>query len=430
MTERQPTPVIHRSVFAKLVAVMLSMAIGLLATIGAFFSFVVTPTLDRSMERVIEEYARVVASTSPDLQTARRLGAQAQVGIRYEGPDGAWATSDDVPTIRQGDNGGTARASGIFPSRATYTVRTPQGGAYLFSWIIGRSVYDAHNRLVILLFVLVAALVFLAHVVLNRLLRPVRWLGDGVARLSAGELDVVLPTTTRDEFGVLTAAFNEMVGRVREMVSARDQLLLDVSHELRSPLTRIKVALELSPPGENRARMAADVAEMEAMISELLELERLRDGRSLKTAGHDVVPILRDIAGSFHDRAPGVAVQAPGGQALATVDPDRVRTVFRNLIENAIKYSLPDSAPVAVLVEQDDRAVTITVRDDGPGIPEADLANVFEPFFRVDRSRSKKTGGYGLGLSICRRIVEAHGGTVSARNQEPRGAVFVVTLPR
>jgi signal transduction histidine kinase len=251
-----------------------------------------------------------------------------------------------------------------------------------------------------------------------------------VARLSAGQFDVVLPRGARDEFGTLAAAFNQMVQRVRDMIVARDQLLLDVSHELRSPLTRLKVALELLPPGERRQQMTADVAEMEIMIAELLELERLRDGRGLQLARQDLLPVLRDVAERFRDRAPGVRLTLGTQELPLDIDVDKLRIVFRNLLENAIKYSLPDSRPVQVSAAADADSVVVRVSDDGPGIPDGDLANVFEPFFRVDRSRSKKTGGYGLGLSICKRIVEAHGGAIAVENNPGRGASFIVSLPR
>ena len=107
-----------------------------------------------------------------------------------------------------------------------------------------------------------------------------------------------------------------------------------------------------------------------------------------------------------------------------------MRTVLCNLLENAVKYSLPDSCAVEMSAAQNGERVIIRVTDDGPGIPDPDMPNLFEPFFRVNRSRSKKTGGYGLGLSISKRIVEAHGGTIGAENHAPRGASFVVTLPR
>jgi signal transduction histidine kinase len=119
---------------------------------------------------------------------------------------------------------------------------------------------------------------------------------------------------------------------------------------------------------------------------------------------------------TFSDFWPGTAPEI-----WAEVDGEKLRVVLRNLLENAFKYSLADSRPVEVVVTTDGEVVIVVVTDDGPGLPADDLHNLFEPFFRVDRSRSKKSGGYGLGLSICKRIVEAHGGR--------RGAEFTITLP-
>src|SRR6185436_11745741 len=225
-----------------------------------------------------------------------------------------------------------------------------------------------------------AFIIFLAYLVLRRSLRPLRALHEGVASLSEGKLDVTVPTQTRDEFGALAAAFNQMVRRISEMLRARDQLLLDVSHELRSPLTRVKVALALLPEGDKRRRIEADVAEMEAMIAELLELERLRGGRGLRKERLDLVPLLRQVAEGFQDRPPGVQFVAAAPEIWAEVDGEKIRIVLRNLLENAFKYSLADSRPVEVVVKTDEETVTLVVADDGPGLPAEDLHNLFEPF--------------------------------------------------
>lgn len=286
----------------------------------------------------------------------------------------------------------------------------------------------AHNRFLSITLLLVVGVIVLAHEVIRRSLRPLRTLRSGVEKLSGGDLDVDLPSTTRDEFGTLTAAFNGMVRRVREMVTARDRLLRDVSHELRSPVTRMKVALALMPEGEKRSRMEADVAEMESLIGGLLELERLRDGRALRLEVCDLVPILRDAAEAFQDEKPG-AVVAAQGELTVRADEAEVRTVLKNLLENAQKYALPDSAPVRLSAAREGDAVVVRVRDDGPGIPEAERASLFEPFFRVDRSRSRRTGGYGLGLSICKGVMEAHGGSIAFEPSPGRGATFVLRFP-
>ncbi|MEP7343867.1 MAG: HAMP domain-containing sensor histidine kinase, partial [Gemmatimonadaceae bacterium] len=280
-----------------------------------------------------------------------------------------------------------------------------------FFWlVVTRGVHNqisfatAHYGLLLIFLLVVAGAVLSAHLVLKRLLQPLRVLSDGVARLGAGELDVQLTRSTRDEFGRLTDAFNQMVGRVKEMIGARDQLLIDVSHELRSPLTRMKVALELLPDDAHRARLAGDVEEMERMVTELLELERLRTRRGITTAPHDLVRLLREVAASMEGEPPGVLVASSSRALMLNIDGEKVRTVFRNILENAIKYSRPQSRPVEVVAVGDVDTVTVRVTDDGVGIPESDVERVFEPFYRVDRSRSKSSGGYGLGLSICKRV--------------------------
>lgn len=398
------------SVFAKLVAIMLLMAVSLLAVVLAFFGLIVSPTMNHAAETVFREHINRLAAGGLDLAGARQLDERANIQVRYEGPRGEWTTRDWMPSPSQ-VNGSQYR----FLGHGYYVVPAPDGGAYVFGWMFRRQMINVHNMLLALLLGIMIAVIITAHLVLRRLLRPLRTLGDGVARLSDGQLDVVLPNPTRDEFGSLTDAFNQMVGRVRDMVRSRDQLLVDVSHELRSPITRMRVALELLPDDQNRRGMQHDLAEMELMISELLELERLREGRGVQRARHDLAAIAREFA---------VPVTSSAPEIYADVDAEKMRTVIRNLLENAQKYAT--SAAIDVSTAGD--TVILRVIDDGPGIPPDDLTSLFEPFFRVNRSRSKTTAGYGLGLSICKRIVEAHGGTISAANNPTRGATFTVTL--
>jgi signal transduction histidine kinase len=429
-TAGTPPPVFGgRSVFAKLVAILMAMATSLLVMVTGSFWLAITPTVNADMERVVGEYAELAAARGLDHETAAGIRERLHLYVRYEGPAGAWTTARGLPSI---DAVRRSRDENTGLLQVYYLVPARDGGEYLFAWFPGRRLHDAHVYLLLLLLALMIGVVLTTHAVLRRLLRPLRPLGDGVARLTAGELDVVLPNPTRDEFGVLTGAFNRMAARVAEMIRARDRLLQDVSHELRSPLTRLKVALELLPAttgGEHPRRMAADVAEMEAMITELLELERLRDGRGLDLAPEDLLAIVEEAAAGFRDRAPGVIVAAGAPRIRLDADRDKLRTVLRNLLENAVKHSFPDSRPIEISLAREGDAVLLRVRDDGPGIPQEALDTIFEPFFRLDRSRSKKTGGYGLGLSICKRIVEAHGGTIRAENHPGGGASFVVTLP-
>ncbi len=289
----------------------------------------------------------------------------------------------------------------------------------------------AHEWLLVLSLLVMSGVVLTTQFVLRKMLRPLRVLNDGVTRLGEGDLGVTVPRTTTDEFGRLTDTFNLMAGRVREMITARDRLLIDVSHELRSPLTRMKVALELMPDDVQRTRLSSEVAEMERMISGLLELERLRTGRGVTLVRQDIVPILREVVATYEDRAPGVRFSVDGERQLtAEVDAEQIRSVMRNLLENAVKYSLADSKAIQVTVEARDDGARVRVADDGVGVPREDAERIFEPFFRVDRSRSKESGGYGLGLSICKRVMEAHGGQIALEPGNVRGSTFVLHFPR
>ncbi len=415
------------SVFAKLVAIMFAMAACLLFMVAGFFWLIVSPNFSFSVDRLAREYAAAIAVTTPDRQTAIQIRNRLDVLIRYEGPGGNWATDNDLPSIAEVRTGSERRSP---HGRDYYLVPAPNGGTYLFAWNLIQPMRTVHVRLLALLLFLMLAVLLSAHAVLKLLLRPVRWLGEGVEQLGSGQLDIVLPVRTRDEFGALTDAFNRMVRRVREMIQARDRLLLDVSHELRSPLTRMKVAVELLPEGESKEELATDIGEMELMVAELLELERLREGRGLNPSFQDLAPILREMAVRFNKKRPGVRFIAPSQSIQLNIDEDKVRTVLRNLLENAFKYSLSDSRPVEISCAQNEDSVIVRLSDDGPGIPTEDAASLFEPFFRVDRSRSKKTGGYGLGLSICKRIMEAHGGDIIFQINPVRGASFILTFPR
>jgi signal transduction histidine kinase len=419
-------PSFRNSVFAKLLAIMLTMAISLLLLVSGFFAWAIVPALNRALDPFFDDFVHVVAGAQPSFEQAKQLADRLELQIRYEGPDGAWTTSDRLPPMEKVRTGG---GTGPIGGSSYRLVPAPNGGTYLFRWTFQETTLGVHYALLVLLLVLMAVAIVAAHMTITRLLRPLRQLGEGVEQISAGQLDVTLPAPTSDEFGTLVDAFNVMVGRVREMIRARDQLLLDVSHELRSPLTRVRVAVELLPEGADRDRLAADVMEMDAMIAELLELERLRNGRGIHPARQNLASIVREVATGFENRPPGVRIIALPREILVDVDGETMRTVLRNLLENAIKYSLPDSSAVEVSAACDAQNVVLRITDDGPGIPDEERVSIFEPFFRLNRSRSKTPTGYGLGLSICKRIIEAHGGSIAVENGASRGAVFEVTLP-
>jgi signal transduction histidine kinase len=264
----------------------------------------------------------------------------------------------------------------------------------------------------------------------RHLLRPVRLLSEGVERLRRGDLNVEMQTRRTDELGQLMVSFNEMAGAVRERIRARDQLLMDVSHEIRSPLTRMRVALEMIPDGSAKASVIEDIEETEAMISVLLETERLDSPHGgLERAPTDLTDLLQQTIDLRSLEAPSVELTGCEAPLVANVDAARIRVVVGNLLSNALRHSDPDGAPVRVDLAVVGEEVVIGVYDRGAGISAEDLPRVFEPFYRVDRSRSKDTGGYGIGLSLVKRIVDAHGGTIKLDSRLGEGTSVTVSLP-
>ena len=277
--------------------------------------------------------------------------------------------------------------------------------------------------------VLIQSLAFMG---LRRMFGPLRYLMRGVQEISDGNLDFRFPPKGRGEFDFLAYNFNRMADRVQEMLRSKEQLLLDVSHELRSPLTRLKLALEMTPPGEMRESMGRDIVEMETMLTEILETQHLKSAHGkLQLKALDLAAVMTEIVEKYKDRSPGLSfASVPKVSAVVQADEARVQTVFQNVLENALKYSAHQSKPVEVSLKPSEGFLEIHVRDFGVGIPKEDQEKVFEPFYRVDKSRTKETGGYGLGLSLCREIMKAHGGEITLESAPEPGTQVILKFPQ
>ena len=265
---------------------------------------------------------------------------------------------------------------------------------------------------------------------LRWIMKPVSWLSDGVSALGEGDLEFRLPEKRGDELGNLARAFNRMSESLREMLTAREQLLLDVSHELRSPLTRMKVALEFIPEDSSRESLQSDVQEMEQMVTEILETARLKsEYAKLDRQATDLGPLTQQACLKFKGKAPGIRFENSTDKCIAQVDVEQIQTVLKNILANALKYSAPENEPIKVYLSRDESGIQLEIQDYGQGIPDEEMDLIFEPFYRVDKSRNKKTGGYGLGLSLCKTIIEAHGGTISVKSSLGQGTIFSLLLP-
>jgi signal transduction histidine kinase len=261
--------------------------------------------------------------------------------------------------------------------------------------------------------------VVLCVALVRHAVRPLTVLTRAADRLGRDVLAPPVEIRGPREVMAAAAAFNRMQARLRRFIEDRTQMIAAISHDLRTPITRLKLRAEFVEDEEQRLKILADLDEMEAMISSTLAFARDDSARETKVAV-DLVGVLIDLCDQF-----SVSFDGPDELEM-TLGANGVKRAFANLIENACKYG--GAARVCLRVEGD--MAVVTIDDDGPGIPVGELENVFAPFYRVESSRNRETGGTGLGLAVARTAIRANGGDVTLANRQSGGLTATVTLPR
>jgi two-component system sensor histidine kinase CpxA len=281
----------------------------------------------------------------------------------------------------------------------------------------------------------VLVIVGMGAILAVHLATPLRRLGRVVDRFGRGDLAARVGSNRRDEIGELSRSFDAMAGRIETLLSAERRLLQDVSHELRSPLTRLDVAVDLAlashDPRASLGRIKRDIIRLTSLVNELLELTRA-EGNPTAREQEDVPleDLLRDLVDDC-----ALEAEAKGCRlALRVSEPCRVRgdwellrRAVENVVRNAIRHT-PEGTEVEIILERSGPCSRIVVRDQGSGVPEDRLGSIFEPFFRVENHRSRASGGVGLGLAIARRAIDLHEGRIFARNTRP-GLIVTTELP-
>ena len=278
-------------------------------------------------------------------------------------------------------------------------------------------------------------------VIAHYLTKPIERLRDATHELARGNLDIRAGENLgkrSDEIADLVRDFDTMAGEVRNLIQSERNLLSGVSHELRSPIARIRLALALARNADEREqaemfdRIEQDTVQLDSMLERILTVARLESGQykpkfepiNLKEIVDDVVEDARFEAAATTTT---IGYQS-GGDIKLNGDAGMLHSAIENVVRNAMFYSGKEGR-ISVLLFSSERGAHVTVRDNGPGVPEDALPLLFKPFYRVDNSRGTTTGGMGLGLAIVRNSVAAHGGTVTARNASPHGLEVEIFLP-
>ncbi|POF28147.1 ATP-binding protein [Roseibium marinum] len=267
------------------------------------------------------------------------------------------------------------------------------------------------------------AAVIIIGLAVRRVTRPLKELAVSAERLGRGEnLEPLRPSGPR-EVQALTTAFNEMQDRITRFVRDRTRMLAAISHDLRTPITSLRLRAEFVDDDENREKMIETLEEMAAMTEATLRFAR-DEAHADEAQNADIGAIVEALAADQQDLGHDISVDV-AGRIILSCRPMALKRALRNLIENAIRYGKNVSVSAAVKAGE----VVIRIQDQGPGIPEDRLKDVFEPFVRLEESRSEETGGIGLGLAIARSIVHAHGGTIMLTNQPEGGLEAIIRLP-
>ncbi|MEB0134181.1 HAMP domain-containing sensor histidine kinase [Actimicrobium sp. CCC2.4] len=297
-------------------------------------------------------------------------------------------------------------------------------------WLVGARKHASRRHLpmpgLIAALALIALAVGLAAFpVVRRLTRRLERLQRSVEALGAGQLSTRVAVEGDDEVARLAGSFNRSAAHIETLVQAQRSLLANASHELRSPLARLRMAVELLPAGAApalREEMTRDIAELDQLIGEILLASRLD-----ATSGQAPLRVAVDLTALVADEARRAGAQLASADITLAGDPILLRRLVRNLLDNARRYG--GDSPVDVTLRHLDGAIHLSICDRGPGVPEAERDNIFAAFYRLPGGR-ERDGGIGLGLSLVRQIARHHGGGVACLPRAGGGSCFVVTLPQ
>lgn len=379
----------------------------------------------RNIESIIEDIG-----TPPNLNNAMRLADELEWSIAINNPIMRWSSDNEYRLpVEQSVFNRTLTSDAEVRSIDNEDIIMVQRGGYDF-YLYQRSLSENNSNYIVLYIgvALASIVLFLNYFMVNRLLDPVRMLRKGAERIRLGELNFRVKGNRQDELGELTESINHMADSLQSMLEAKRQLLLAISHELRTPITRAKLRLEFMPESDEKDQLKEDIQEIEQLITDLIEAERLNEEHAVLTA--EPTPLTAFVEGvceQFESYPGDLELELPDEDREFIIDNLRVRLLITNLVNNAIRHG--ESNPIIVRVSFNGEFAHLEVEDHGEGIAAEHLTHICEPFYRADSARQRNTGGFGLGLYLCRLIAQAHGGELIIESQLGKGTHIKVKLP-
>jgi signal transduction histidine kinase len=382
-------------------AITLIFVIGMQRALSGGWQGLVQPLVVDYVDRLAADLG-----TPPDVARAQKLAERLPLSIRIDGPAVHFDSHPQRSAWQQRHS--DAEAGWWLLTRAT-----TDGHRITFG--VGDVAWEHRPRAIgwLTLGVLLLLTAAAYHYV-RRLFRPLDDIRAGALRFGQGDFATLIPLRRSDELGDLAQQVNTMAADLQRMLDAKRGLLLAISHELRSPLTRARLNAELVAEGSARDALLRDLAEMRDLIGDLLESERLAGGHTALQRE----PV--DLNALVAEQAAGLAItlQLAAGVPLLALDRTRIRLALRNLIDNALRHGGADRPP-ELSTRLEGATVVLAMRDFGPGVDAALMPQLAEAFYRPDSARTRGAGGVGLGLYLCRLVAQAHGGQLLLAHANP-----------
>lgn len=426
--------VVRRSLFVRLLLIF-SITVILFFAIFSVSLRAVSQNIN-TIEAIPDFFTRNIESiigdigAPPNLGNAMRLAEELDWSIAIHNPIMRWSSDNEnrLP-VQDSVFNRTLTNDAEVRSINTEDIIMVQRGGYDF-YMYQRSLNDNSSNYIVLYIGLAlgSIVLFLNYFMVNKLLDPVRLLRKGAERIRSGDLNFRVKSNRQDELGELTESINHMADSLQSMLEAKRQLLLAISHELRTPITKAKLRLEFMEESKEKDLLKEDIEEIELLISDLIEAERLNEEHAILTT--EMVPIAAFVEGvseQFESYAGGLKFELPEVDREFLIDGLRVRLLITNLLNNAIRHG--EENPITVRVSFEGERAVLEIKDQGEGIAKEHLSQISEPFYRADSSRQRNTGGFGLGLYLCRLIAQAHGGELIIESQLGVGTNITVKLP-
>lgn len=424
------------SLFLQLLIIFLVTGLLIFAILAGSFKHVVSRNIKESVQPHVEYYVRSLIldiGTPPNIDRAKEIVNSTPVEIQITGPETRWSsfeTAANIPKLKYiaAEHHGVSYARYEHDFYIKVDIHNYQ---YIFKYNFFNKSTE-HNPIGIAILLIIISIILICYLFIKRIFKPIKWIEEGTVKFSQGNFDHEIEVQDCNELGRLTYGVNHMAQEIKKMLESKQQLLLAISHELRTPLTRTKLSLEFIEEQDIKSKISEDIAEIEELINDLLESERLSsDYCSLNLSQESIdITISETIDKYFLSKKNRISYTKNSTPPSISIDKLRIQLLLKNIINNALIYS---DNNIEISINQDtdktNQQLSISITDSGIGIPKGAIKHLTEPFYRIDPSRQKDTGGHGLGLYLCELIVKAHKGVMIFDSSEGKGTTVTIYLP-